>query len=268
MKTKQTVIEFNDIDLGTGIRLRYASAGPCNGQPLLLLHGYSDSWFSFSRVVDLMPPHLRIIMPDQRGHGDSERPEQGYAMDDFAMDAVELLDGLSIASATVVGHSMGSFVAQRMAVLAPERVSGLVLIGSSATPRCDAVRGMMSAIAPLADPVDPAFVQDFQRSTIVRPVPAEFMERAIAESLKLPARVWKAAVAGIFDVPFTVVPGEIRCPTTIVWGDQDGMFGRADQEELLRRIPGAVLRVFPGVGHTPHWEVPEDFVRSLVRALE
>jgi pimeloyl-ACP methyl ester carboxylesterase len=268
MTTLASAIEFKEIHLRTGVRLRYAETGPRNGPPLLLLHGYSDSWFSFSPVLGLMPADLRLIIPDQRGHGDSERPLEGYRPQDFAADALAMLQALGIESATVVGHSMGSFVAQRMATLAPKQVSRLVLVGSAATADNEVVRSLIPAVHSLTDPVDIAFVREFQMSTIYRPVPPAFLDRVIAESLKLPARVWKAVLAGLLDLPTLTDAPAIRCPASIFWGDRDAIFGREDQDELMRRIPGATLHVFNFVGHDPHWEAPEDFVRHLAAAIQ
>jgi pimeloyl-ACP methyl ester carboxylesterase len=169
--------------------------------------------------LGLVPPELRLIIPDQRGHGDSERPPDGYTPQRFAEDAIALLDALGITSATVTGHSMGSFVAQVIALSAPKRVRRLVLIGSAATADNEVVRSLVPLVQSLTDPVDPAFVREFQMSTIYRPVPEAFLERAIAESLKLPARVWKAVLAGLLDLPILTDTTAIGCPTSIFWGD-------------------------------------------------
>ncbi len=268
MTSVEKAIEFKNVDLRTGVWLRYADVGPRSGTPVLLLHGYSDSWFSFSRILDLMPPELRLIIPDQRGHGDSERPANGYTPEKFAEDAVALLDVLSISAATVIGHSMGSFVAQRLALLAAKRVTRLVLAGSAASADNEVVRGLVPLVQSLTDPVDPTFVREFQSSTIYRPVPDVFFERVIAESLKLPARVWEAVLAGLLDLPIVLDTAAIQCPTSIFWGDRDAIFGRSDQDELLRRIPGARLHVFTECGHDPHWEAPDEFVRELTAAIQ
>ena len=127
MTVVEQVCEFREIRLYTGVRLRYACVGPRRGRPLLLLHGYPDSWFSFSRILGLVPPDWQLIIPDQRGHGNSERPPGGYTPEQLALDAIALLDALGIESASVVGHSMGSFVAQRIAILAPQRTNITVL---------------------------------------------------------------------------------------------------------------------------------------------
>jgi non-heme chloroperoxidase len=249
------------------VRLRYFDVGSSEAEPLILLHGYSDSWFSFSPVIDLLAPNLRLIIPDQRGHGDSERPAKGYGPDNFAADAIALLDELGVPSATVIGHSLGSFVAQRMAVLAPERAARLILVGSAATPRTENVLSLVAAVRALTDPVDIAFIREFQMSTIYRPVPPAFLDGVIAESRKPPARVWKAVLADLLEMPPLSDPSAIQCPASVFWGDKDAIFGRSDQDDLLHRIPGARLHTFADVGHDPHWEVPEEFARRLLEEL-
>ena len=87
---------FGDAQLPGGVRMHYAQQGPPTGPAVLMLHGYADSWFSFSRVLPLMPADLRIIVPDQRGHGSSDRPRSGYGMDEFAEDAIQLMDALDV----------------------------------------------------------------------------------------------------------------------------------------------------------------------------
>ena len=89
--------------------------GPAGGDAMVFLHGWPDSWFSFSRVMPLLPPRLRLFALDQRGFGDSERPERGYGIPDLADDVVAFLDAVGVERATVVGHSYGSFVADSRA---------------------------------------------------------------------------------------------------------------------------------------------------------
>ncbi|MFP5356471.1 MAG: alpha/beta fold hydrolase, partial [Gemmatimonadota bacterium] len=127
------------VRLGTGVELEVLERGRADGEPVLFLHGFTDSRFSYERVLAHLPPGIRAIVPSQRGHGDSERPACCYTVTDFASDAMALLDALGVRRATVVGHSMGSFVAQRIAIDFPERVSRLVLVGSGQTARIPAV---------------------------------------------------------------------------------------------------------------------------------
>src|SRR3954468_7899536 len=87
---------FGTIHLATGPRVRFAAQGDPNGEPLVFLHGYTDSWYSFSRLLAVLPQRYRAYALDQRGHGDSERPPDGYTLDDFAADVVALLDALGV----------------------------------------------------------------------------------------------------------------------------------------------------------------------------
>jgi non-heme chloroperoxidase len=81
-------VHFATSRLSTGPRLRYAEQGVREGHAIVFLHGWPDSWFSFSRVLPLLSPEYHAFAPDQRGHGESERPEYCYTPDGFAADVV------------------------------------------------------------------------------------------------------------------------------------------------------------------------------------
>ena len=247
--------------LSNGVRLHVTEQGSDRSPTLVLIHGFPDSGFSFSAITPLLPRDLRIIVPDLRGFGESDRPMTGYSMTDFARDVLTLMDDLGLPRATVLGHSMGSFVARRVAELAPGRVETLVLVGSAATPRNDVVRSLSQDAHSFTDPIDPAFVREFQMSTTYRPVPSRLMDQLIIESLKVPARVWKAALDGLlaYDIP----EEPIRCPTFVIGGAQDAVFTRPEQEALGSVIPGASVRIVDDLGHCPQWEDPELFATLL-----
>src|SRR3712207_7271465 len=79
-------VQFATTQLATGVRLHYAERGDREGEAIIFLHGYSDSWFSFSRVLPLLSPEYHAFALTQRGHGDSDKPECCYTPDDFAAD--------------------------------------------------------------------------------------------------------------------------------------------------------------------------------------
>jgi pimeloyl-ACP methyl ester carboxylesterase len=183
-------------------------------------------------------------------------------MDDFAADVVAFLDALDLPSATVVGHSMGSFVAQQVALTAPDRVSRLVLVGSAASPRNPGTLELAQAINELDDPVPAEFAREFQNSTIYQPIPDDFLNRVVAESLKLPAQVWRTVLAGLMAIHGNRLD-QIQAQTLVLWGDQDTVFSRADQDTLMAGLRNAILKVYPETGHALHWERPAQFVRDL-----
>jgi pimeloyl-ACP methyl ester carboxylesterase len=255
------------VTLPGGPHLHYVEQGPAGGEPVLLLHGYSDSSFSFSRLLPLLPGDLRLLALDQRGHGQSAKDQPSHTFADLAADVVAFLDALGVERATIVGHSMGSMVAQRVAIDHPERVRRLVLIGSMTKGASEVCRALLPEVRRLADPVDPAFVREFQRSTLCTPVPEAFFERAVAESLTVPARIWRQVHEDFVVQDTTPALGRIRAPTLVLYGERDAIFPRTDQETLAQGIPGARLRVFEGIGHAPHWERPELVAEELVRFL-
>jgi non-heme chloroperoxidase len=260
-------LRFGTVRLRTGMLMHVAEQGDPTGEPVLLLHGYSDSSYSFSRLLPLLAPagyHLFAV--DQRGHGCSDRPLGGYTMDDFANDALAFLDAAGIAQATVVGHSMGTLVARRLAARYPERVKRLVLIGSNLGLN-DTIRELHGAVQTLEDPVPAAFVREFQASTVSVPVPENFFEGVVAESLSVPARVWRAAIDGILAVDDHADLGRITAPTLLLWGDRDTVATRGMQEHLLADLPNARLVIYAGLNHSPHWERPADVARDLAAFL-
>jgi pimeloyl-ACP methyl ester carboxylesterase len=254
-------ITLGDVTLRNGLHLSYAERGPRLGPVVLMLHGYSDSWFSFSRVMPLLPKKARAIALDQRGHGDSSRPMGSYSIDQLAADAVQFMDALSIPSATIVGHSMGSFVARRMAERAPTRVGRLIVVGSACTARTPALASLVEPVSVLVDPVDETFVREFQMSTVCRSVPAGFLRRVIEDSRRVPAHVWKAALAGQLEYTPSTVP--LRCPAIVIGGEEDSVFPAAEQRALVRILPNASFHIESGIGHAFHWEDPERFVELM-----
>ena len=233
---------------------------------MILLHGYSDTWLSFARVLPLLPERLRVLALDQRGHGHSGRPEHGYRMRDLAGDVVAFMDAKGIARATIVGHSMGGFVAQQVALLAPSRVEGLVLVDSPAEGSgINEGEELRRLVFEQGDPVSEEFVREFQYSCISAPVPAEFMDRMIRESRRMPARVWRAIIGELIATARATGLEHVEVPALLLWGERDAIVPRAQQEVLLSLLgESARLRVYEGVGHTPHWEMPERVVRDLV----
>ena len=180
--------------LSTGVRLHYVERGDPRAEAIVFLHGYSDSWFSFSWVLPLLSPSYHAFALTQRGHGDSDKPECCYTLDDFAADVDAFMDVVGLEAATIVGASTGALFAQRMALSYPRRVSRLVMIGAQ-SPANEAVMGLVEEIRALEDPVPPEFVRGFQESTTYQLVPPEFLDTVVSESLKLPARygatIWR-----------------------------------------------------------------------------
>lgn len=255
------------VSLSTGVRMEYVEQGPADGPPVVFLHGVTDSWRSFERVLPLLPPNLHAFAISARGHGDSSRPDRGYRFSDMSTDLRAFMDAVGLERALVVGHSMGAMVAQRFALDHPSRVSGLVLMGAFASLFQDPgiTDFYRSAIAPLTDPIDAGFAREWQQSTLARPMAADHLDTVVGETLKVPARVWREAFEGFLATPdFSADLVRVAVPTLVMWGDKDSYAPRGHQERLVSSLPNARLLVYQGAGHAFHWEDPAACVKDVM----
>ena len=106
-----------------GIRQHYVEAGA--GPPVLLLHGFPETWFAWRKQIPVLARNYRVIVPDLRGYGDTEKPEVGYDKRTMANDALALMDSLGIKRAAILGHDRGARVATRFAKDHPDRIARL-----------------------------------------------------------------------------------------------------------------------------------------------
>lgn len=257
------------VTLASGLTLDCADQGDPSGAAVVLLPGPTDSWRSYRPVLDLLPFEVRAVSASQRGHGDSDKPDRGYRVEDFAADVVALLDALGIDEAVLVGHSGSCPVARRVALDHPDRVAGLVLEASPTTLRDDPrLRAFVeSVVSQLVDPISHEVARSFVAATSSDNLAPDLLDLLAAELMKVPARVWTETFAGLLRYDDTEQLPLIRAPTLLVWGDRDTLVSREMQDDLVRSLPDARLRVYPGAGHTPRWEEPARFGADLAAFL-
>ena len=253
--------------LAPGVELEYVERGDPQGEALVLLHGFTGSWRSWELILPRLPRAYHTYAPSLRGHGDSGKPRCCYRPADFAGDVIAFLDALEIARVTLIGHSMGSFIAHLVAVDHPERVARLVLIGwGPSRPTSPAAVARLTAlhayVQALGDAIDAAFVREFATGTVVTPLPAPFLERVTAESLKVPVAVWKQMLAGRLATDQSPPLGTSAAPALVLYGEHDA-YAHEGQQLLAAALPQAAFMTYPAAGHAPHWERPQRFVDDL-----
>ena len=265
MQVATTPMIAKTVSLGAGLDLEYVERGSRGSIPVVFLHGVTDSWGSFEGVLSRLPECTHAYALSQRGHGNSSRPPSGYRISDLATDLTLFLNALEIDRVVLVGHSMGSFVAQRFAIDQPLRTAGLGLLGSATGFRGNAVVEdfWASTVSTLTDPIDPAIAREFQLSTLARPTRPGMVDAYVLESLKVPARIWREAFAGFLELDHREELARITAPTLIANGDRDDMFTPAHQRALHDAIPGSTLLIYPGGGHAAHWEDPDGVTADL-----
>jgi non-heme chloroperoxidase len=252
------------VRLPSGVRLEYAEQGSPAGLPVVMLHGITDSWRSFETVMHHLPASLNVFALSQRGHGESDRP-QSYRTREFAADAASFIETMGLRRALVVGHSMGSANAMRLAIDRPDLVHGLVLAGAFASFGANAGLAQFhrDAIVPLGDPIERPFIEEWQRSTLARPIDPAYFDTIVRETMKVQAAVWHGAFGALFDDEQAAGMERIQAPTLLAWGELDAFAPRADQDTIAGRVRGARLAVYAGAGHALHWEQPARFAADV-----
>jgi len=252
------------VTLPSGIKLHYVEQGQKGSVPVILLHGFTDSWHSYEMVLSNLPQDMHVFAITQRGHGNSDKPEGAYHPKDLATDLAAFMQEKHIAAAFIAGHSMGGMIAQQFALDYPQLTKGLIIIGSDASFRDNpGVPEFSAEINKLSDPVNEEFANAFQQSTCAYPIDPAYFKLLVNESLKLPARVWKAVMNGMMDTDLTARLHEIKQPVLILWGSKDGFCTRADQDRMMKEIAQAKLIVYEDTGHSMHWEQPKKFATDL-----
>lgn len=243
-----------------GITLAYERRGA--GHPLLLISGVGYGAWVWHKLAPLLSDHYEVITFDNRGVGGSDKPEGPYSTPQMAADAIGLLEGLSVASAHVLGHSLGGFIAQELALARPGLVSKLILAsttsgGKGAIPiTAEALSVMMDR---RGDPMDL-----IKRGIAIATAPgwAEAHPEAVKELVDyrltnpVPPAPYSAQVSAGAAHNAELRLGAIQCPTLVLTGDADQVVPPGNAELLAKKIPGAKVRMLPNAGHLLPIEAP------------
>ena len=244
------------------------------GEPTtLLLHGvgnYGRYWDAFAGVV---AGRLRLVAPDARGHGDSARPDGGYAAADFVADAVAVLDAHRIDQALVVGHSMGGYHATMLAATHPERVCGLVIVdaGPEALPE-GAERARRLSLGRPDSFADRAEAEAYLRRTSPGYEDSVYEDR-LRWLFRLEAGrlVWRSSAHALSRI-FAGSPDRtgswarastITAPTLLVRGTRSPVLARETAERLVAAIAGARLLELEA-GHNVALDRPGELAEAVV----
>jgi len=249
-----------------GIQLYYDECG--SGEPLLLLMGITAPGSVWEKHAEVWSRQFRCILPDNRGVGLSDKPAGPYTSAMMAEDCVGLLDSLGLPQVRVVGCSMGSIIAQQLALRHPARVRSLVLMCPWA--RCDAyARGIFEHMTVIKARLRPEeFMTYIQLLIFSKPTwddatglagLLDARQQAAVAALPQPLHALEAQAATCVGHDTAADLGKILCPTLVIGGTADIFTPRWMAEEVARGIPGAELHLYEGAGHAFHWERLEDF---------
>ncbi|MGB3710114.1 MAG: alpha/beta hydrolase [Erythrobacter sp.] len=268
--------QFVEIGGGTEVHLR--DEGPGNGQAdapvVILLHGSNADLHTWEPWVEALADEYRVIRFDQVGHGlTGPDPRGDYSRANYVEDIREVADTLGLGSFVIGGSSMGGKHALAFAAQYPERVEGLILVGSSGAPmpttpgdedddggNIGFAIAQMPGINLIAEQITPRFLiaQSLEDTVAVEGVVNDAMIDRYWEMLRYPGN--RAATMARFSSAYDPLTQEeiaaIDVPVLVLHGAKDGLIPASAGRWLADTLPDASLRIYPEVGHLPHEEAP------------
>jgi len=260
---------------GADVRLNYFVTG--EGEPVTLVHGFTQSGRSWQEVISAMPAGWRFMVPDLRGHGETRlRPGAACTMEACATDLEMLWGHLGIERTHLVGYSMGGRLALQVAARHPDRLLSLVTIGAHAGLEGEAREGRKLDDEALAERIEKDGVEAFVNYWAGLPLFAGLERRGPSFGAGLHTERMKNTVAGLAASlrgmgagvmqPVWDELGRVTVPCTFVAGQLDHGFV-AYARRLAASVPNGRIEIVPRAGHAVHQERPEAFTRVLAAHL-
>jgi pimeloyl-ACP methyl ester carboxylesterase len=258
-----------------GTRVRYVRRG--SGPPVLLIHGFASSLYTWKDVLPVLAASHDVVALDMPAHGESDVPgEMRAAL--FPQVAVGLMDRLGLERASLVGNSLGGAVAVAVAAHHPTRVDRLVLIDAAGYNFAQQDRPWILRLAGATRggtvlerlPVQRRLATTALRQVVHddRLVTADRVDEYVTP-LERPGviRALGALLASGGDLGFPGIVGSVRAPTLVVWGREDRWIPVEHAERFAAALPGSRVEVIDGCGHMPQEERPEDVARLVAAFL-
>jgi pimeloyl-ACP methyl ester carboxylesterase len=288
------------VDLSTGISMNVAEAGSPGGAPVILLHGFPESHRTWARLAPLLGDQFRLVMPDLRGFGDSDRPQEveAYATDTLLADLFALAGALEIDRFALVGHDWGGAIAWAAALRGDPRIERLAIVNSphpwifqksliedaaqrAASQYMNAFRtpGMEAAVAAMG--VDRFFDKSFAGHVDLASIDPAYRAQSIAEWSRPGALTamfnWYRASHMVVPPPGVTVPvpdwvlrlaPRIRIPVRIIWGLDDKALLPVQLDGIGEVGDDVEVVPLKGVGHFAPWQAPRQVAAALRPFLE
>jgi len=246
------------------------------GPPVVLIHGFGAALDWWDAITPELARNHKVIRLDLIGHGGTEAPGSGYAIERQAALVKAVLDQISISRTVVIGHSMGGEVATAFTVANPESVERLVLIDSPPKPETVFTLGTRLALKPLIG----QGLWRLRNDTVLRqaltqgfapgfPVPEKF----VADLWQLTYTVFhKAHDDSIAYVTEEGSPRRLAAldpvpPLLVIFGTKDALIS-PESATLFETVPGARLVMIDGAGHSPMVEKPEETLAHIESFIE
>jgi len=249
-----------------GAKIHYIEAG--NGAPLILIHGLADDVAVWDSVISPLAARFRVVALDQIGFGLSDKPLLNYRVSTF----VDFLDGflseLKIKRASLVGNSLGGWVAADFALKHPGRVERLVLSdapGYAALPKSMNPRTLSALRLATREDIRYLGPLTFHDKRFYEDVDLALKQRVAAGDSYTVSQILDSMIRGedVLDNRLAA----INQPTLVVWGREDKLIPLSFGERFHQEIKPSRLRIIDNCGHMPHVECPEKLNAVLLQFL-
>lgn len=244
------------------IRLHYRIDGPADGAPVVFANSLGTDLRLWDKIVPLLPPGLRLIRYDMRGHGLSDAPQGPYAMGALVRDLEGLLDHLQVRDALVVGLSIGGMVAQGLAVKRLDLVRALVLSNTAAKiGTAEMWQGRVAAVkAQGLDSIADAVLERWFPATFRNGVECRAWRHMLTRT---PSEGYTGCCAAIAGTDFYTTTATLRLPALGIAGSEDGATPPDLVRETLDLIPGSRFTLIRNAGHLPCVDQPAAYAQAL-----
>jgi len=268
-----TIARINDLDM------YYEEHGDPAAAPVLLIMGFSMNAAAWAPQIPPLAERYHVLAFDNRGAGRTSQPEGAYSVPQMAADAAALLGHARVASAHVIGASMGGMIAQELALRDPERVRSLVLACTTpGGPRSAGYAALMAALDTglSFDTIEEAMTPERMKEMLEQLFTPEFIAnpgpgfgQTLAAAMQFPP-----TIAGLKGQALAIRAhdtydrlGDITAPTLVIAGDADPLIDPENARILAERIPHAELRMLPGLRHGFFAEKPDEANAILLEFL-
>ncbi len=260
-----------------GIDIYYEIHGA--GDPLVLISGLGYDHWQWHRMIPGLAKYYRVIVFDNRGVGETDKPAGPYTAQMLADDTAGLFAALKVKRAAVLGHSMGGFIAQALVLSKPEMVSQLILAATNfggpraipvtaeamavlsdvtGDPMARLKRGILISCAPSFGERHPEIVEEWLNYRAQHPILPAPYQAQLAIGLSLIAE----------EASFEHKLKNVQTPTLILFGEHDKAVPPGNAALLAKQIPNSAIRILPNAGHFFPFEIPDEANQAIVEFLK
>lgn len=269
LESKYAVPTSKFVDLPGGVRMHYREDGDPSKPPVMLVHGFGDSFQSWSRWIEVLSSDFHVITIDLPGHGLTRAPA-GYAPSSDAF--ADLVDAFAakqnLPPFAIVGNSMGGGVAWQVAARYPQRVNALVLVDAAGWP-ASTLKKPPAAFKMLQSPTGIFLLKHFETKPLTEPaLKADVVHKELITPDFVDRWIEVQRAPGHRDILMGMRPGKhsqatpevlatIKVPTLILWGEKDVIIEPDSAKKFADAIPGSKLILYPDAGHLPQVDIPD-----------